>query len=285
MINHDFSDEVNRLIMAIFQKHLCIYICCLWIFSDSHAQTSQIVIIEGSLKLGNTLTEIPAAGTIRWTGLNFEGWTGNNWLPLTEFQIASVITDIDGNEYHSVQIGNQEWMVENLRTTHFQNGTVISQIMDSVSWTNTEEPAWCWFNNDSIYDSDYGKLYNWHAVKNNAICPSGWHVPSASDWNLLADIVGNDNNAGAALKESGFDHWSEPNTYANNKSNFTARPGGLRNQIATFLELGKTGSWWSSNDCCFGALAISYQALHDTGTFETSFHFHTAGNSVRCIKY
>ena len=80
------------------------------------------------------------------------------------------ITDADENAYTSVEIGTQEWMVENLRTTKYSDGTPIPNITNSDQWKIFNSGAWCHKDNESKYDSTYGKLYNWYAVKTGKLC-------------------------------------------------------------------------------------------------------------------
>ena len=96
------------------------------------------------------------------------------------------VTDFDGNNYTTVIIGNQEWIGENLRASHYSNGEIISNITNINQWSNLTTGAWAHYNNDIQFENPYGKLYNWYAVVDTRnICPSGWHVPSDNDWNEL----------------------------------------------------------------------------------------------------
>ena len=90
------------------------------------------------------------------------------------------VTDIDGNVYRTITIGQQEWMTENLRTASYSNGTLVTNIADMDEWeANTSEGSWVFYDNDESNDAVYGKLYNWYAVTDSqGLCPEGWHVPS-----------------------------------------------------------------------------------------------------------
>jgi uncharacterized protein (TIGR02145 family) len=123
--------------------------------------------------------------------------------------------------------------------------------------------AWCWYQNDSATYWQYGKLYNWYAVNDvRGLAPSGWHIPSHSEWNRLvkcidanADTLNSTSGiqsttAGGAMKETGFTHWIVTNAGANNTIGFTGLPGGNRfktvNGIFEFSSVKNTGFWWSS---------------------------------------
>ena len=95
---------------------------------------------------------------------------------------TSTITDLDKNTYKTVKIGTQEWMVGNLRTTRYSDGTPIPNIRDSAQWSNLITGGWSHYDNDIQYESTYGKLYNWYAVNTNKLCPNGWHVPTDAEW-------------------------------------------------------------------------------------------------------
>ncbi len=73
---------------------------------------------------------------------------------------SSTVSDIDGNVYNTVTIGDQTWMVENLKVTRYYDGTSISNVTDNESWNSLSTPAYCWYNNDESYKSTYGALYN-----------------------------------------------------------------------------------------------------------------------------
>lgn len=161
---------------------------------------------------------------------------------------TDIITDIDGNVYHTIIIGEQVWISKNLRTTRFNDGTNIPNVLHGTEWSGMSTPAYCWFNNDdSLYRITYGGLYNWYAVNTGKLCPEGWRVPDESDWIRLTDQLKGESAAGGKLKETGTLFWNSPNTAATNETGFTALPGGLRLPKGKFDYLGKYCIWWSSS--------------------------------------
>ena len=101
---------------------------------------------------------------------------------------GSGITDVEGNQYATVIIGSQEWMAENLKTTKYANDEIIPNVTDDAQWSNLSTIAWAYFDNNSLYDNPYGKLYNWYvAADPRNVCPTGWHVPSPSTQILRLD--------------------------------------------------------------------------------------------------
>jgi uncharacterized protein (TIGR02145 family) len=160
---------------------------------------------------------------------------------------TDIITDIDGNVYHTIIIGEQVWMAKNLRTTRLNNGATIPNVINGTEWSGMSTPAYCWFNNDdSLNRITYGGLYNWYAVNTGKICPAGWRVPSDNDWLLLTNFLKGESAAGGKLKETGTLHWNSPNVAATNETGFTALPGGLRLTKGRFEYMGFYSIWWSS---------------------------------------
>jgi uncharacterized protein (TIGR02145 family) len=159
---------------------------------------------------------------------------------------SETVTDIDGNVYQTVTIGNQVWMVTNLKVTHYRNGDPIPNVTDSGSWQGLTTGAFCEYNNDVNNVATYGRLYNWYAaVDSRNIAPAGWHVPNDAEWQTLVNYLGDDAVAGGKLKEVGTTHWYSPNTGATNESGFTALPGGYRFSSGTYLHMGNTAFFWS----------------------------------------
>jgi len=207
---------------------------------------------------------------------------------------GGTIKDIDGNVYHTVTIGtkkaplsSQVWMAENLKTTRFNDGTSISIVTDESLWEGLLTPAYCWNNNDSTYKDSYGAYYNGYALITNKLCPTGWHVPSNSEWEILFSSLGGDSIAGGKMKsagtiESGLGLWYAPNAGGTNESGFTARPGGRR-AYGGFHDMGYYAHFWTSTQAGYtGAwskdLDYNFSVIH-----VSTFDF-TAGMSIRCLK-
>jgi len=195
------------------------------------------------------------------------------------------VSDIDGNTYKTIQIGTQTWMAENLKTTKYNDGTAIPKIKGSNAWGALTTGAYCNYNNFEAYSPIYGRLYNWYvgaSTNPQNVCPSGWHVPSDAEWTVLIDYLGGESVAGDKLKEAGSAHWPEYYTGATNESGFTALPGGLRNQPASFSDEGAHGYWWLSaeSDVEYGAI----YGLRYGGEEFSSYFYKDGGLSVRCMK-
>ena len=194
------------------------------------------------------------------------------------------ITDKDGNVYTSVTIGNQVWMVENLKTTKYNDGTDIPLVTDNAEWKNLTTPGYCWYDNDaSTYKSTYGALYNWYAVNTNKLCPTGWRVPTSAEWTILTDYMGGLDVAGGRLKETGLTHWIDPNTGATNEYGFNALPAGARDLNGLFGGIGSFGNWWSSLET--EPTYAAGRGLHYFDGVVGEYGYpKISGISVRCVK-
>lgn len=200
------------------------------------------------------------------------------------------VMDIDGNVYHTVSIGTQVWMVENLRTTKYRDGTSIPNVIGNSSWSALTTGAYCWYDNDvTTNKATYGALYNGYAVYDNRnIAPQGWHVATDVEWATLETFLGGPFLAGGKLKESGTTHWLTPNQNANNESGFSGLPAGNRSPgDGNFYTLGHSGWWWMhfSNSNFFTPSSKCLSYIH--GNLSTGGGFQTlpgAGLSVRCVK-
>ena len=106
-----------------------------------------------------------------------------SFVTTTVFANCGLVTDYDGNKYNTVTIGSQCWMRENLKTTHFNDGSEIPNV--TMNWYG-KTPRYCWPDNDPDLKDIYGAFYNWYTVQTGKLCPIGWHVPSDSEWHQLA---------------------------------------------------------------------------------------------------
>ncbi len=231
------------------------------------------------------------------------------------------VSDIDGNEYATVIIGNQEWMAENLRVTRYNNGDDIPTDLSDDDWEDTTEGASAIYphtggsteNDVEGIESDeemleaYGKLYNWYAVDDpRGLCPEGWRVPSDDDWTQLVDFVvdqgfpneiGNPNGAGNALKScrqvghddddcntSDHPRWKDGTHSGFDEYGFSALPGGNRWLSGIFSEVGFFGNWWSATELSGSNARVVREMSSYDGSVNLSSDFKTIGFSVRCLR-
>jgi uncharacterized protein (TIGR02145 family) len=194
-----------------------------------------------------------------------------------------IIDQRDNEKYAIVKIGSQIWMAENLRAIVLNDRTVIPIITEGKYWGKAYTPACCYYMNQKKNAGSYGVLYNWYTVQSGKLCPTGWHVPSDQDWEVLINEVGGEAIAGGHLKEIGFVHWSSPNYLATDKVGFAGLPGGYRLPNGSFCCEENYGFYWSSTEFSSdAALFIDfYYASNGIGKNDSRKSF---GFSVRCIK-
>jgi uncharacterized protein (TIGR02145 family) len=198
------------------------------------------------------------------------------------------VTDIDGNIYNTVQIGNQCWTQSNLKVSKYRNGDTIPTGLSNSAWQNTTSGAYAIYNNDLVNDGLYGKLYNHYTVTDSrGLCPTGWHVPSDGEWTTIENHLGGSSVAGGALKsivtQPTAGGWNPPNLGATNSSGFTGLPVGIRYYIGDFGHMSYYGYWWSSS-VLSGSIAW-YRSLgfSNNGVYRSDYN-RTFGFSVRCLK-
>jgi len=266
-----------------------------WSDIPGEVTDSLVYIVDTSLYLRGRITEGTCSPLYSDT------------LHITVFVCGiSTVADYEGSIYNTVQIGDQCWMKENMKTNHYADGT---ELIDGTNAGNVNNDFttryWFAYNNDTINKQAYGLLYTWAAVMNGAassnanpsgvqgICPDSWHVPSDNEWMQLELFLGMNQSMltyngyrgtteGGKLKESEYTYWNYPNTGANNQSHFTARGGGIRVD-STFYGIKAEGQWWTStqwgpNDSNLRQLLYDHE---DIARYQV---IKWEGSSVRCIK-
>lgn len=198
------------------------------------------------------------------------------------------VKDIDGNVYKIVKIGDQWWMAENLKVTHFRNGDEIPNREDDDEW-DSGSLAYCNYNNDIANGERYGHLYNWFVVNDSRkIAPEGWHVATDEEWQKLIEFLGGDTMAGGKMKSIGtIDDaglWKSPNNGATNESGFSAVPGGYRYNHGDFDGIGSTPYFWSSTESNGGNAWHRYLYNGNASIYRDDVGWKQAGYSVRCVK-
>ena len=210
--------------------------------------------------------------------------------------ITDTVIDADGNVYQTVKIGNQWWMAENLKVTHYRNGDEIPNVINASEWGSLESGAYCNYDNNLPIGEERGRLYNWYAVDDSRnIAPEGWHVASDDDWKELETFLGMSSEQvemdnvwrgtieGGLLKEIGTEHWESPNNGATNAYGFTGIPGGRRREnVGTFMFLNTNLITWCSTEANgYGWLRSIY---HEFTSIYRHYDYKDNGYSVRCVK-
>jgi uncharacterized protein (TIGR02145 family) len=198
------------------------------------------------------------------------------------------VLDSDGNFYHTVTIGTQVWMVENLKTTKYRNGDSILNITDSIKFEESKVGTYKMYNNDKKIANTYGNLYNWNAVNDKRnIAPEGWHVPTCIEWYTLINYLGGDDIAAEKLMESGSIHWKKDyqQNVGTNETGFTALPAGGSGGKYGDVNLGEDALWWSSTEESSWGACFYFIDNDRKGISRSSYmDGRQMGLSVRCIK-
>jgi len=192
------------------------------------------------------------------------------------------VTDIDGNKYRTVQIGDQWWMAENLKVSRYRDGSAIPDVSQNSQWTNMTTGAMAFYDNSASLGKTYGKLYNGYAVTDSrGLCPEDWQIPTENEWSILLTYLGGSSEAGGKLKATR--RWRQPNTGATNESGFNALPGGYRGSDGSFRLIGSTGTWWSTTGGSAAMVASRGLTYHTTEVY-SGRGTNRSGFSVRCIR-
>ncbi len=201
---------------------------------------------------------------------------------------AQTVTDYDGNVYQIVTVGSQQFIDQNLKVTHYNNGDIIPNISDNLQWNALTGGAYCNYDNDVNNGLIYGRLYNWYAITDSRkICPNGWHIPTLSEWDILIGFLGGNHVAGGKMKETGTLHWKSPNSGATNESGLTGLPAGHRYYDGYFFWLTESGSWWApipEHPDSILSIGLNY-SWPDAVYLLGAGGYKQNGFSVRCMNY
>lgn len=269
----------------------------LWDFGDGSTSTSKnpshTYSSKGTFDVSLTVTNSAGSNSVTMYGYiivsrpDITGQTG-------------ILSDSDGNIYNWVGIGQQAWMVENLKTTKYNDGSDISLVTNDYVWDHLTTPGYCWYNNNETnYKDTYGALYNWYTVNTDILCPVGWHVPTDAEWTELENylIANGYNYDGTTLGDkigkslastSGWETSSEVGNVGNDQSDnnttgFSALPGGTRFLVGDFKSVGHIGMWWSSTE--FSVYLAGYRILsYNHCDLERGGMDKDLGFSVRCLR-
>ncbi len=202
------------------------------------------------------------------------------------------VSDYDGNLYHTITIGTQTWLQENLKTTHFANGDVIPNVKDATAWSNLTTPAYCYYNNDAKNGEVYGALYTWYVGHDPRGLILGWKTPGQGDYLILRDFLGGTYSpyavSGPKVMETGNDHWTRPARTATNESGFTAIGNGAFGQDPVsnkfvFMNFKDCAVWWTYDEASpWGVIAEIDQA--NCWFSSGACHSKTLGAGLRLIK-
>lgn len=206
---------------------------------------------------------------------------------------SNIIKDIDGNIYKTALIGDYWWMIENLKSTRFNDGSDIPCVKDQFTWLRLHSSAYCYYQNNENYADTLGFLYNWFAVNSGKLCPTGWRVPKDNEWMQIEGTADTKYSANDSIWTKlglrGYDGgqklksvrgWREGVTGTDDLG-FSALPGGER--LTRFYAGGSSGFWWTSTEA--SASSAYYRSLiYSFESVARDTHPKRMGFSVRCIK-
>lgn len=271
--------------------------------------------LNATADVSGTFIYTPAVGTILNEGANQNLKVDFTPTDISEYNTVSktvtinvnapvpvTVTDTSGNVYHTITLGSQTWMIENLKTTKYNDGTDIPLVTVATDWAAMTTPAFCWYKNDEAnYGATCGALYNWYAVNSGKLCPKGWHVPTDDEWTVLETyLIFNAYNfdgttagnkyAKALASTSNWDPSPNEGAVGNtdfpakrNVTNFTGVPAGCRAVDGGFAYYTFYAFWWSTslND----ASSVWDRGLYSHSNYvaRSSYGFRN-GFSVRCLK-
>lgn len=181
------------------------------------------------------------------------------------------VVDIDGNSYYTVQIGNQEWMASNLRTTRYNNGATMQYVANYNQWVNSvnsQVPVYCYYNDQSSYNSTYGKLYPKYVATASNIAPVGWHVPTVTEWETLL------------TNNSITDLWNNGLGLNGNLTRLSLSAGGKWDN--GYQELGQKGYFWAVP--LTTTLGDNNSVIVNAGSTLVTWNQSGNGYSIRCVK-
>ena len=227
---------------------------------------------------------------VRWKKAALENCPGVPCVTTPAFTCGtSTVSDIDNNAYNTVLIGTQCWTQSNLKVTKYNDGTLIPDFTNitnpnSIPSSGARAEYAVSGVPSSGYVGTYGYLYNWYAVADSRkLCPTGWHVPSKDEWDILISYLGT--NAGGKMQLIST-LWSSQSSGANNSSGFTAIPGGqgggpISNSISS------ASYFWSSSQGPTGGggpPSASNIRLENSLNLFNEYADQFRGLSVRCLK-
>jgi uncharacterized protein (TIGR02145 family) len=225
---------------------------------------------------------------------------GTDSIPVWRKRPLGSVMDIDCNIYQTVVIGNQEWTAQNIRVTHYNDGTAITPDTGTSTWATGTTGKYCYYHNttNAAAQQKYGALYNWYAVGTGKLAPAGWRVPDTTDWNNLQNyLIANGYNydgttsGNRIAKSLAAGIWASStnpgdvgyNLSQNNKCGFSALSSGYRDNVGSFQRQDSSSNWWSTTDLNQYSAYYSYFSYNNF-YISRAVYQKTWGYSVRLVR-
>ncbi len=214
-----------------------------------------------------------------------EGVLYGNETTFTTF--GNQIIDVDGNKYNTIKIGNQTWMVENLKVTKYNNGDAIPGKFEGTSWTSTLTlDAYGNYQSNEANKNKFGNFYNYLAVSDaRKLAPAGWHIPSQLEWQTLIDYLGGQSLAIKKLLSSNPNDWIYYTPKPTNETKFSALPGGYRGNSGYDSGIENSIYFWTSTPLNNNqSSGIQILADWSNAYIDVTGYDRKSGLYIRCIK-
>jgi len=220
-------------------------------------------------------------------------------IDITMIPSSGSVTDVDGNKYQTVLIGEQEWTTQNLRTTKLNDGTPILHVTEDEKWVS-ETPQYCYLHNNPDFAQRFGILYNWYVLETGKLAPEGWRVSTAEDWEQLEQyLISTHHNFDQSKKgnqlaktlSSQTNDWpmdfpagtSGNQFQLNNSSGFSAFPSGARGGAkGNFVHLNEDAYWWTATEK--NGKAIRRNIFGSKTLLNLTTSNKSAGMSIRLVR-
>lgn len=210
------------------------------------------------------------------------------------FDPSQPVYDIDSNQYTVLSIGKQFWLKENLRTSKYNDTSVIPSSLSDDQWKQTKSGAYAIFENNPLHEKTYGKLYNGYAVATGKLCPRGWRVATDKDWKDLETTLGmpaaelerTGERGEVASKLKSTSLWQAAPFSIDNNSGFTAMPAGSRLDNGEYANLGQYANFWTSTvyDDRYGLLYLwNHHVNYNSNAIGRIYTLANNGYSCRCV--
>jgi len=228
------------------------------------------------------LSSCGSGGSNEVTSGSNEVTSGSNEVTSGSNEVTSGSNEVTSGS-NEVTIGEQVWMTQNLNVDKFRNGDPIPRAVTAEQWREAgrnRQPAWCYYENDWIFEEPYGKLYNWYAVNDSrGLAPVGYHIPSDAEWTELENFLG---TYDAGIKMKSRSAWK---SYGNGTDSygFSGFPGGMRHHDGFFENIGFYGKWWSSTEVSTDYAWMRYLNYGEDNVFRSN-NSKEHGYSVRCLR-
>ena len=240
--------------------------------SIKKSELKKLVVIQNN----HSFTKMPYKNgdLLKITGISGNNKTVVMRIPTKDKAVEfhfSDCTDIDGNHYAVMQIGNQLWTTDNLKTIRYRNGDTIPNITENDKWNKMTSGAFRNYYDIKKYVETYGRLYNWYAVNDQrGLAPKGWHIPDEKEWSRMQNAVMH-NSADSLL------------TIGNQMKEAPLSTAGFCDPQGGFGNLGTEGYWWLSAENDKVTAWYTYLLYRQSSVSLTTCN-KNHGFAVRCVK-